>query len=52
MAKVLKRFMDKETKKLYLKDQEFEGKAARVKHLAKLGFVEAPKEEPKAKDGE
>lgn len=50
MPKVLKEFKDKESGDIVAKGSVFEASAARLKELAKGGFVEEPKS--KAKDGE
>jgi len=41
MAKVIKKFIDKKTKRKYRPGDEYEGTKARVEELAKLGFVES-----------
>lgn len=50
MPKVLKEFRDKESGVVHVKGSVVELSAARLKELAKAGFVEEPK--AKAKDGE
>ncbi len=54
MPKVLKEFVDKDTKVIYIPDVEFEGTVKRTKELEKLGFLEADekKQEKKPEDGE
>ena len=54
MPKVLKEFQDKESGAIFVKGSVIELNAARHKELAKGGFVEEAKAEPKpkAKDGE
>lgn len=52
MPRVLKEFVDKDTKVLYLPNSEFDGTAKRVKELEKLGFIEEKKQEKKPEDGE
>ncbi|MYL41820.1 hypothetical protein [Virgibacillus salexigens] len=53
-AKVIKRFRDKETKKVYSpksKNSIYEGSEERVKEIASKGYVETPKEEASLLDG-
>lgn len=45
--KVIKRFRDKHTKKLYNIGDKFEGSKERVEELQKLGFLEKPKKTTK-----
>ena len=49
MPKVLKEFRDKDSGAIVAKGSIFEASAARLKELAKGGFVEEAKDEPKAK---
>jgi hypothetical protein len=39
-AKVIKRFKDKYTRRLYIPGDLFEGEAARIEHLINLGYLE------------
>lgn len=41
MAKVIKKFVDKQTKKKYRPGDEYEGAKVRIEQLVKLGFVAA-----------
>lgn len=58
MVKVIKDFRDKKTNDVHVIGSEYEGSAARVKELQKLGYLEAEaekKDEGKGqqqKDGE
>mgnify|MGYP001303903846 FL=1 len=43
-AKVIKKFIDKQTKIKYRPGEKYEGTKSRIEELIKLGFVEAKKE--------
>lgn len=50
MSKVIKRFRDKETKKVYNVGEKYEGTAERIKELQEKGFLEKPKKATKKPD--
>jgi len=45
MAKVLKIFQDKDTKKIYKPGDSYEGNSKRIAFLVKKGFLEDEKEQ-------
>lgn len=49
MSKVIKRFRDKNTKKIYNVGEQYDGTEARVKELQEKGFLEKPKKAPPKK---
>ena len=50
MAKVIKRFRDKHTKKIHEVNTNYEGTAERIKELQEKGFLEKPKKAAKKSD--
>lgn len=50
MPKVIKRFRDKETKKVYNVGEKYEGTSERIKELQEKGFLEKPKKVSKKSD--
>lgn len=50
MAKVIKRFRDKNTKKIYNVGEQYDGTEARMKELQEKGFLEKPKKATKKPD--
>jgi len=52
MTKVIMRFRDKDTKKIYEKDGVYEGDAKRVAELQDLGYLEKEKTKKKSKSKE
>lgn len=49
IAKVIKKFRDKNTKEIFAKGAEYEGTDERVAELQKLGYLEKPKANKKEK---
>lgn len=50
MAKVIKRFRDKNTKKIYNVGEQYNGTPERIKELQEKGFLEKPKKAAKKSD--
>lgn len=49
--KVIKKFRDKNTKKLYNVGDSYEGTEERIKELQNKGFLEKPKKKKAKKEG-